>query len=258
MNEELNIEKSNTIRSVERALDVLLCFTIESPALSMSEISEKVGIHKSTIHRILATLENKNFVRRDQETGIYRLGFRLLQMANLSLEDVNIRHVSLPYMRRLSQEFRENVDLAILANGEVLFIDTFESNQPVKLAVSPGQHLPAYNSASGKAIFAFLPEELAIQVFKKYNPEFDAHVESDMQAFLEDLKLVRERGYALDCENLEPGVNAVAAPIGGINKKPIASLAIAGPAYRLDLEMMHQFGQRLIEVTKEISSKISP
>lgn len=258
MDQEADIDSSKTIRSVERALGVLLCFTVETPALSMTEISERVGIHKSTVHRLLATLEKNNFVRRDPETGIYRLGFRLLQMANLSLEDVNIRHISLPFMRRLSEEYRENVDLAILANDEVLFIDTFESTQPVKLAVSPGQHLPAYNSASGKAILAMLPEETTIRIFKKYNPEFDVRVSSEMKTFIDDLKIVCAQGYALDCESLEPGVNAVAAPILGINKKPIASLAIAGPAYRLNLDMMHQLGQKLINVTKEISSKISP
>lgn len=250
-------EPSNTIRAVERALDVLLCFTAETPTLTMTQISEKVGIHKSTIHRILATLEKKRFVRREPDTGIYRLGIRLLQMANLSLEDINIRHISLPYMRQLSEEFRENVDLAILDRDEVMFVDTFESSQPVKIAALPGQHLPAYHTASGKAILSLLSEDIVTQIYNKYNLDTDSAREMKLQNFLQELKSIRERGYALDCEDLEPGVNAVAAPILGINHKPIASLAVAGPAYRLSLELMHEIGLKLLETTAEITSKIS-
>ena len=248
--------ENKKIRSIERALNVLLCFTVETPALSMTEISEMVGIHKSTVHRILATLESKNFVRREPETGVYRLGFRLLQMANLSLADVNIRHFSLPYMRLLNEEFRENVDLAIVDRDEVLFIDTFESTQPVKLAVSPGQHLPAYNSASGKAILAFLPNEEALRIIKKHNHDIETQNQLKLEAFLEDLRVTRDRGYALDCESLEVGVNAVAAPIFGLKNKPIASLAIAGPAYRLDCELMQKMGEKLIATNLEITKKI--
>ena len=250
-------EPSNTIRAIERALDVLLCFTAETPTLTTTQISEKVGIHKSTIHRILATLEKKSFVRRDPETGIYRLGIRLLQMANLSLEDINIRHISLPYMRQLSEEFRENVDLAILDRDEVMFVDTFESTQPVRLAASPGQHLPAYHTASGKAILAFLPEEVVVQIFNKYNLETETTHNTKLQAFLDELEAIRKQGYAIDCEGLEPGVNAVAAPIFEIKNKPIASIAIAGPAYRLGCDLIHDIGKKLRKTTVEITSKIS-
>jgi DNA-binding IclR family transcriptional regulator len=255
-NENINNSTSNTIRAVDRALDVLLCFSVETPALTMTEISEKVGIHKSTVHRILATLEDKDFVRRDPDTGIYHLGFRLLKMANLSLEDVNIRHITLPFMRQLADEFHENVDLAILDKDEVIFIDTLESSQRVKLAVLPGQHLPAYKTASGKAILSFLNEEEIIRIFNKYNSLQSKEYETNLEKFLSDLQLTRKSGYAVDCENLEPGINAVAAPIIGLTRKPIASLSIVGPAYRIQSDLLNKMGSRLVDVTKAISKII--
>jgi DNA-binding IclR family transcriptional regulator len=251
-------EKNNTIRAVDRALEVLLCFSVDTPALSMTEISVMVGINKSTVHRLLATLEEKRFVRRDPETGIYRLGFQLLQMANLTLEDVNIRHVSLPFMRKLNEEFRETVDLAILDGDEVMFVDALESPQRIKLAAAPGQHLPAYNTASGKAILSLLPEREIVWIYKKYNQESGPGFESNLEAFLDDLAETRQRGYALDCEGLEAGINAVGSPIRGVNNRPIASLAIAGPSYRLDLSLMHTIGKKLVAATKEISNIIFP
>lgn len=250
-----NVAKKIT-RTADRALDVLLCFSLETPALTMTQISEKVGLNKSTIHRLLATLEEKRFVRRDPDTGIYRLGFRLLQMANLALEDMNIRHFSLQYMKNLGEEFRETVDLAVLDDDEVIFIDTVESPQRVKLAASPGQHLPAYNTASGKAILAFLPEEDVVRIFNSNNPVETPQKDQALHLFLDDLKASKQRGYALDCESLEVGINAVSSPIFGINRKPIASLAIAGPAYRLDEKLLHVMGQKLVRTTDEISKKL--
>ncbi|OGO66615.1 MAG: hypothetical protein A2030_11965 [Chloroflexi bacterium RBG_19FT_COMBO_50_10] len=87
---------SESVRAVERALGVLLCFTPETPELTMTQIAEQVGIHKSTTHRLLATLEKQRFVQRDPDTGIYRLGIRLLQMAYLTLEHIDLRRLAAP------------------------------------------------------------------------------------------------------------------------------------------------------------------
>ena len=251
-----NNQENGTVRAAERALDILLCFSSQTPALSMTQISRKMHLNKSTIHRLLATLEKKRFIRRDPDTGIYRLGIQLLQMANLSLDDMNIRHLSMPYMKKLVDEFRETVDLAILDGEEVIFIDSVEGPQRVKLAALPGQHLPAYNTASGKAILAGLPESETRRIFNTYNHPEDPLFPEKLKAFTEDLKAAHERGYAMDCEVLEPGVNAVAAAILGINRRPIASLAIAGPAYRLECSLMNEIGAKLVDTTREISQKI--
>jgi len=248
--------ESGTVRAAERALDILLCFSAQTPALSMTQISKKMHLNKSTIHRLLATLEKKRFIRRDPDTGIYRLGIQLLQMANLSLDDMNIRHISLPYMKRLVEEFRETVDLAILDGEEVIFIDSVEGPQRVKLAASPGQHLPAYNTASGKAILAGLPESETNRIFYTYNDPTEPLFQEKFKAFIEDLKVTNARGYALDCEVLEPGVNAVASAILGLNRKPVASLAIAGPAYRLECRLLNEIGTQLVDTAGEISQKI--
>lgn len=243
-------------RTADRTLDILLCFTSETPALSMTQISEMVGINKSTVHRLLATLEEKRFVRREPGTGIYRLGFRLLQMASLALEGITIRNVSLSYMKVLVEEFRETVDLAVLEGDEIVFVDSVESPQRVKLASYPGQHLPAYNTASGKAILAYLPQEEAIRNFYAFHPSVHTQMDESLQLFIDDITESKKRGYALDCETFEQGITAIAAPIFGKDRKPIASLAIAGPAYRLECTYMSTMSERLKAVTKEISERM--
>src|SRR4030043_1155550 len=105
---------SESVRAVERALDVLLCFTKRTPELTMTQIAEQVGIHKSTVHRLLATLENKRFVQRDQDTGIYRLGIRILQMAYVTWEHNDLRQLSTPFMRHLCEQYEEKLHLSVL------------------------------------------------------------------------------------------------------------------------------------------------
>jgi DNA-binding IclR family transcriptional regulator len=246
---------SESIRAVERALDVLLCFSMQTPELNMTQISEKVGMHKSTVHRLLATLEKRKFVKRDPVTGIYRPGIRLLQMAYLTLEDINIREIAIPYMRKLVEQFRETVDLAILDESDVIFVDAIESPQRVKLAAAPGQRLPAFSTASGKAILAFLPEEEARAIRNQNNHNYKPFRVLSQTAFFEDLENTRNRGYSIDMEELEEGIHAVGAPIIGVQGKPIASLAVAGPAFRLTRVLIDAIGPKLVIASKEISKE---
>ena len=149
---------SQSVRAVERALDILLCFTMETPTLSLTEIAEQVGMHKSTIHRLLATLESKRFITRDKATGMYQLGFLLFELASVMLHDLDIQRWALPYLQQLSLQSEETADLAILENGHVVYLQVVESSQRVKIAAAVGEQLPAYCTATGKAFLAYFPE----------------------------------------------------------------------------------------------------
>jgi IclR family KDG regulon transcriptional repressor len=247
---------SESIRAVERALDVLLCFSMQTPELNMTQISEKVGMHKSTVHRLLATLERRRFVQRDPISGIYRPGIRLLQMSYLALGEINFRQIAIPFMHRLQEQFRETVDLAILDGNDVVFTDVVESPQRVKLAASPGQRLPACSTASGRAILAYLPETEAVRVCEQNNHEFIPFKKVSLDEFIQHLRITRERGFSLDEEMLEEGINAVGAPILSINNKPVGSIAIAGPAYRLDHAKLLEIGPAVAKATAQISRDI--
>jgi IclR family transcriptional regulator, KDG regulon repressor len=130
---------SASIRAVDRALDVLLCFSSRTPELTMTQISELAGINKSTVHRLLATLERKRFLKRDSTTGVYRPGIRLIQMAFLTMEHNDLRRLAAPYLHNLCDRHHENVNLSMLEDTDVLYVDVIESSQRIKLAASPGE-----------------------------------------------------------------------------------------------------------------------
>jgi DNA-binding IclR family transcriptional regulator len=244
---------SESIRAVERALDVLMCFTSHTPELTMTQISEMVGINKSTIHRLLATLEGKRFVERDPVTGVYRPGIRLLQMAFLTLEHNDLRRLATPFLHTLCDQHRENVNLSVLDDADVIYLTVIESPQRVKLAAAPGQRLPAFCTASGKAILAFLPEENVRHLLEHGMPRYTKNSITSLDAFFEDMSQTRQRGYAISEQEFEEGINALAAPICN---PPIASVSIAGPAYRLTWERMIEIGPSLVSVANNIAREV--
>lgn len=247
---------SESIRAVERALDVLACFSRQTPELTMTQIAQQVGIHKSTTHRLLATLEKKRFVERDPVTGLYHLGIRLLQMAYLTLEQNDLRQIAAPFLRRLWEQHKETVHLAVWDDVDVVFIDVIESQQRVKLAAAIGQRLPIYATASGKAILACMPDEFVWSIVQRGLPRYTEHTLVTPEAFFEDLGRVRERGFAFDEQELEEGVHAVAAAILNPEGHPIAAVAIAGPAYRLPRERLLEFGPSVLASARDITQEL--
>ena len=247
---------SESVRAVDRALDVLLCFTNQTPELTMTQIAERVGIHKSTAHRLLATLENKRFIQRDPDTGIYRLGIRLLQMAYLTLEQNDLRRLAAPFMHQLCDLYEENIDLTVLDDMDVVFINILEGPHRVKLAAAIGQRLPAFATASGKAILGYLPEKMVRRILDRGTPQLTPHTLSSPDELFTDLEAVRELGFAVSEQELEEQINAVAAPIFNHEKHPVASIAVAGPAYRLTREKMVEIGPKLVTTAQTISREI--
>lgn len=244
---------SAPIRAVERAVDVLMCFTNKTPSLTMTQIAEMVGMNKSTVHRLLATLEGKRFVERDPVTAIYKPGMRLLQLAFLSEENNDLRSLAAPFLQDLSRRFQENVNLAVLDGADVMYLAVIESRQRVKLAAASGQRLPAFCTASGKALLAYLPEAEIGRILDLGMPGYTPSTITSPEAFLADSSLVRERGFAISEEEFEAGINAISTTICN---PPLASVSIAGPAFRLTRERMLELAPELLAAAKSIATEV--
>jgi IclR family KDG regulon transcriptional repressor len=248
---------TDPIRAVDRSLNVLLCFSRDTPALTMTQIAEKVGLNKSTVHRLLATLEQRRFLERDAETGVYRLGIRMLQMAYLTLETNVLRKLASPFLQRLCEQFGETVNLAVLDDADVLFLDVNESPQRVKLAASIGQRLPAFSTASGKAILAHLPVEEVHRILANGMPQHTPYTITSPGVFFENLAQIRQQGYAISTQEYEEGINVISAPIFDSLEHPIGSISIAGPTYRLPREKLIEISPTIITVAREISEEVN-
>lgn len=238
-------EGKSTIRAVERALDILLCFT-SGTDLAMSEIAEQVGLHKSTVHRMLATLEEKGFVMRDRVTERYRLGMRVWELsAHLSATD-DPAVIWLPEMERLRDQLGETVSLYVRDGQERIRIQAVQSNQAVRRVAPVGVRMPLYVGASSKVLVAFaeLQERSSILSSDSWPAGVDAEV------YRSQLDEIVQAGYATSIEEREAGAAAVAAPIFDRSGRLAAVLSISGPASRLTLERMREIAPVVMEASR--------
>jgi IclR family transcriptional regulator, KDG regulon repressor len=247
---------SESIRAVERALAILLCFSQNTPELTLTQIADRVSLNKSTVHRLLGTLDRNRFIQRDPATGAYRPGIRLMQFAYLMVEQNDLRRYAAPFLHLLREQFRETVDLAILDNAEVVYLDVLESPQRVKLAAAIGQRLPAFCTATGKVLLAYMDDGTIQRIMDNGMPKHTDCTIISREAFLENLRAIRAKGFAISEQEYEEEINAVAAPILDQHGLPIAAVAIAGPAYRLTRERMSEIGPSVVAATRDISQEI--
>ncbi|UYZ14598.1 IclR family transcriptional regulator [Brevibacillus sp. WF146] len=235
-------EPKTNVRAVERALDILLCFT-DSTDLGLSEIASRLSLHKSTVHRLLATLENKGFLIRDAQTEKYRLGFRIWELsANLTHSD-DPATVLLPEMERLRDLVGETVSLYVRDGNERIRIQAVQSNQPIRRVAPIGARMPLFVGASSKVLVAYAEPEVLEAVLN--DPEWPESI--DREAYLEQLEQIRAQGFATSVEERELGAAAVAAPIFNRNGKLVAAIAASGPSNRLTPEKMREFARPIME-----------
>ena len=223
---------------------------------SLTQIAESVHMSKTTVHRLLTTLENKRFINRDKATGLYRLGLRFIEMASLVMQDVDLHRWAHPYLQQLSAEYGETVDLSILEGSHVMYLEVIESPQRVKLAAAVGQRLPAFFTASGKALLAFLPEDQIRKILQENLSGHNAPLKLSIPEMIADLGKTAERGYAISEQEYEQDINAVAAPLFDADHHPIASIAIVGPSFRLSKDRLPELGESIKRMTQTISQEI--
>jgi IclR family KDG regulon transcriptional repressor len=245
-------DEKRTVRAVDRALDVLLCFAGKSE-WGMSEIAVQIGLHKSTVHRLLATLEDRGFVTRDEGTEKYRLGLRILELSSNLAREGDPSVVLLPDMERLRDEIGETVSLYVRDRNERVRIQAVQSGQAIRRVATVGARLPLFVGASSKILLAFSDPSVrsAAMADSSWPPS------SDRAAYNRQLDEIRDSGYATSFEEREPGAAAVSAPIFNRAGKLVAALAVSGPSNRLTPDVMHQHAATIMDAAKRMGKLLS-
>lgn len=225
------------IRAILRALDVLEAFSPEQPTLSLTELSETIGLNASTTFRLLATLAGRGYVEHDQATGRYRIGVAVLRPTSTFLAHLNVRERVYPFLAQLRDECRETVHLTVLDHRtmEVIYLEKLEGLQPIGLMSSRvGGRSPAYCTAVGKALLAN-HDRAVVQTFFSRNgmTQFTANTITTLNALMSELDAVRRQGYALDNAEHEDDVMCVAVPLRNHLDAAVAAISVSGPVERI-------------------------
>ncbi|MFZ4451397.1 IclR family transcriptional regulator [Salibacterium aidingense] len=245
------------IQSVERALQILDLFDEHETELKITDISERMHLHKSTVHSLLKTLEKYQYIEQGEESGKYSLGMKLFERGNYVIRSRDIRAVAQDFLYDLSKNTDQTVHLVIQDGQEGVYIDKVESTSATILYSRIGRRIPLHCSGVGKALIAFQPDEEIASVLKDYDfIQHTAHTITGKDAFWKEIEKVREQGYAEDLEENEPGVRCAAIPIRDHTGRVTAAISISTLIMRTSEKEMARYIELLKETGMELSKKL--
>jgi IclR family acetate operon transcriptional repressor len=242
------------IGSLQRALDILDTFDGQSPLLGITELSEVLGLHKSTVAGLVYTLEGNGYLEQEPATRKYRLGLKLVERAFTMLEQMDVRAAALPHLQELRDWSDESVFLAVRDGGHVVYIEQLVSSQPLGMRAKLGYRALVHTTSLGKAILSALSRMEVSQLVSEYGlPAMTFNSITDADQFMQELDRTRERGYSVDDEENELGVRCIGAPILDHKDRPVAALSVSAPLQRMPSARVSDCGLRVAEIAMTIS-----
>jgi IclR family pca regulon transcriptional regulator len=246
------------VNSLARGLQVLAAFTVSEPKLTISDIAEKTGLSQSTVFRLVYTLEKLGYLKRDPDSKRYRQSVRMLTLSLATRTGLSVRGVALPYLEDLSKRINESTKLAVLDEDEIVFIAVFEAPNKLTYRTELGQRSPAYCTALGRVLLAFLPQEKRREIIDVI--QFARKTErtiTDPEAFRAELERIRTQGYALQDQEFIPGLAALAAPVFGLDGQVEAAISLSMlPSELLHSQNMDTYTRELLDHAERISEAL--
>ena len=244
------------VKSVWRTIKILESFNSEE-GMGVTELSKKLNFPKSSIHEILTTLVQEKILEKDGDRSRYYLGTKLFELGNRARANLEIRKMAIPFLKTLNEELDETVHLTVLDNGEVLYVECFESTKRLRTYSVIGVRAPLHCTAVGKAILAFLPEDDIERIVRTKGLErFTENTIIDKALLLEDLGKIVQRGYAVDNMEHEDGMRCVGAPIRNSSGMVFASISVSGPSQRITPDRIPQIAKVMVSTGNEISRRL--
>ena len=246
-----------TLSSVTNAARLLKQFTSNERDLGVTELANRLGLGKSTVHRLLTTLEAERRIEQDPGTGRYRLGLAVFELGAAASSPTDLHQAVLLPMSVLRVRTGETVQMAVLDGREVVYIERLESPNTLRLFLEVGQRNHAHCTGTGKCLLAFLGDEQLASILDGWElpPKTDATI-TDVVELRRELKRIRSQGYAVNAHESEPGVVSVAAPIRDRTGRVVASISVAGPAPRMD-PWMPELTRLVLEAAAMASKRLT-
>ena len=229
-----------TLSTVAKTLTLLQAFTYDEPVLGVSDLARRLGLGKSTVHRMLTTLLAEGFVAKTPDDR-YRLGFKLYELGQQVVNGLELREVAHPFLEQLRNESKETTHLAVLDGPEVIYLERIESPSTLRLFGRIGRRMPAHVTSSGKAMLAYSPYSVTESVLAAGLRRIAPRTITTKAVFLKALDEVRMQGYAVSFEESEAGVTSVGAPVFGHDGSVIAAVSVAGPSLRMNRDNVPSF-----------------
>lgn len=244
------------LSSVASAIALLKTFSEDEVDIGVSTLARRLGIAKSTVHRLATTLVSEGMLEQNPDNGKYRLGIALFGLGALVRRRMDVSTEAKPFLFDLRETTGETVHLAILDRTEIMYIYNLESMQAIRMRSDIGIRKPAYCTAEGLAMLAFHPPALVDEIVARGLKSRAPRTNTDPSRLRDALAGVRERGYAVEDEESEAGMRSLAAPIRNGAGDVVAAVGVAGPVQRLPEDALASFAPHVLRTAEAISVRL--
>lgn len=255
--DSLAAPRTQSVPALERGLLILEHLAKSRNGVTLAHLTQKLQLPRSTSHAILLTFQRCGYVQRDEETGRYRLGFRLHALANMALSGISLRGHAAPHLYQLMRNIGLTVHLAILEEGEAILIDRIEPPGAPRLATWVGKRMGLHCTALGKALIAKLPEnELSDMIRRQGMMRYNENTIASMKKLRMACDSVLQLGYAIDDEEEEIGIRCIGAPVLNNMGEVVAAISISGTKNQIpDISIK---ALMVKETARALSSQLAP
>lgn len=244
------------LSSVSTAVRLLKAFSEQQIEIGISDLAKRLGVAKSTVHRLAVTLVAEGMLEQNPDTGKYRLGIALFRLGSLVRRRMIVSNEARPLLRELREKVNETVHLAVLDGSEIMYVYNLESTQAIRMRSDVGVRKPAYCTAEGQAILAFQGADVVERVIRDGLEARTPQTITDGDKLKKVLEAIRQRGCAIEDEESEPGMRCIAAPIRNDGGEVVAAIGLAGPVSRLSKKAVAGFIPHVVETAAAISDRL--
>ncbi|MDR7554120.1 MAG: IclR family transcriptional regulator [Armatimonadota bacterium] len=241
---------------MDRAVRVLRALAADGAAPRLSDLGRQLGVSKSSLSGLLATLEHHGLVERDGDSRGYRLGAALLALGSAALRHLDVAQLARPHLARLRERLGETAVLHVPAGDEAIIVARAESHHDLKVVAPLGHRLPPFAGAVAKVLLAQRPDaELATRLSGRL-PAFTPRSITAPRRYLQELRRVHRLGYAVDDEEYLPGVRAVSAPVRDARGRVVATLTVVGSSARVTRKRLAEAVRAVVAEARELSRRL--
>jgi len=245
------------VQSVERTFDIIEALSHEKDGLGLTDIGKRVGLHKSTVFRLLSSLAEKGYIDKNPKTANYRLSLKFIELSSTFLNNLELKTEALPFLKRLASLTTQAVYFAILDGWEVIYIEKVETFESIRKYDIIGKRAPSYCTALGKSLISGLSEDEIRERFQAIPlTAFTPNTITSLDRLLQEVDLIRARGWSEDDEEYEEGVRCIAAPIYDYRNCVIAALSTSGPKNIISKDRTGEISQYVVEAARDISKRM--
>lgn len=245
------------VQVLDRAFTILNALAEDGPELGLTELSGRLRLHKSTVHRLLMMLEQNRYVEKNPSSAQYRLGWKLFELGMQAVARRDLFQLAPPIVEWLMAETGETAHLGILREGEVVSVVNAESQQTVRTPSTVGRRAPAHCTSVGKAILAFLPRQQVVEFVRTHGlRSYTRNTITRLSLLESELRRTRELGYAVDDEEREDGLRCIGAPVRDHTGRIVAAISIAGPAFRVGQDRLPALAASVMSGAARLSASL--